>query len=149
MVGIHTFSTPKAKAKIDRIVTELEKMPMTRDELQCLLAVAKPTMRRYLTHLRDEPKRIYVKRWRSSGSGRFSPIYAAGNLPDAPEPIGMSRRERNVLQWQRIKADRDRHDRMKAAARVNGAIKRVRAAPQPWFAALPGARDIAARKEAA
>lgn len=136
MVGIHTFTSPKAQAKIERILHALDNLPMTRDELQCLLGVAKPTMRRYLTYLRSEPKRVYIKRWRSSGSGRFSPIYAAGNLPDKPEPVGMSRRERNILQWRRIKADQDRHDRVKAAARVHAKIQRVRMKPNGIFSAL-------------
>jgi hypothetical protein len=136
MAGIHTFTATKAQAKIKRILDALATLPMTRDELQCLLGVSKPTMRRYLTYLRSEPKRVYIKRWRSSGSGRFSPIYAAGRLPDKPEPVGMSRRERNALQWRRIKADRDRHDRVKAAARVHTKIQRTRKTPNGIFAAL-------------
>ena len=135
MIDSHTFATQKAAAKIERILSALENQPMTRDELQCLLGVAKPTMRRYIEHLRAEPRRIHIKRWLRT-PGQFAPVYALGTRKDAPLPRTMTRTERNQEEWRRIKADPDRHDRVKAAQRVYGRIQRVRQVPQPWFAAL-------------
>jgi hypothetical protein len=118
-------------------LTELKALPMTRDELQCLLGLSKPAMRRYIDHLRDpENKRIFIAAWRGSTKGRFAPVHALGDKPDAPQPTALTRHERNALQWRRIKADRDRHDRVKASARVYGAINRMRGKPQGIFAAL-------------
>lgn len=145
MAGIDTFTSPKAQAKIDRILVELEKLRMTRDELQCLLGISKPTARRYIERLRAE-QQVYIASWRCGTSGRFAPVYALGNRKDAPEPAGMTRVERNKQEWRRIKANPERHRRVKAVARVNGVVQRARATPQPWFAALVG---ISGMKEAA
>lgn len=141
MIDNHTFASPKAQAKIARILAALEQQPMTRDELQCLLGIAKPTMRRYIAHLHAEPRRIFVKRWRPT-TGKPAPVYAVGSRKDAAPPRPATRTERNQLEWQRIKADPDRHARVKAAARIYGRIKRVRQTPQPWFAALLNTRTI-------
>lgn len=135
MAGIDTFASSKARARIERILLELAKLPMTGDELQCLLGVSQPTMWRYLNHLRSEPRRVYVSKWTPT-VGELAPVYAVGILPDARRPKPITKRKRNQMQWKRLKADRDRHERMKATARVNGAIQRVRGKPQPWFAAL-------------
>lgn len=137
MAGIDTFDSPKAKAKTARILVELEKLPMTRDELQCLLGVSKACVQRYIVHLRSQPRQLYIARWKQ-GHGRSAPVYAVGTRRDAPKPAAMTRTERNAKEWKRIKADPDRHARVKAAARVHGTIQRVKAAPQPWFAALVG-----------
>jgi hypothetical protein len=141
MAGYHTFESPKSQAMIVRIVDELSKHPMTRDELQCLLRVSKATMQRYVVHLRGG-HRIHISEWRSSGLGRFAPVFSVGRSKDAPEPAGPTRSARNAAIWQQIKRDRELHERIKAAARVHGAIRRVRAAPQSWFAALPGAKSL-------
>jgi hypothetical protein len=147
MAGHHTFATPKSQAKIARILVELKAKPMTRDELQCLLRIAKPTMRRYIDHLRAEPRRLYIARWNPT-PGLPAPVYALGDKPDVPPPPPISRSERNAATWRKIKADRDRLDRVRAAARVHKAIQRVRAQPVTWFAALPGAQSVAVMKEA-
>lgn len=144
MTDGHTFTTPKAAAKIERILAALKQQPMTRDELQCLLGISKPTMRRYIAHLRAEPRRIFVKRWLRT-MGLPAPVYALGSRKDAPLPRTPTRTERNQEEWRRIKADPDRHDRVKAAARVYGRISRVRQAPQPWFAALLNIRTTERR----
>ncbi len=141
MIENHTFTTPKAQAKIARILAALEQQPMTRDELQCLLGIAKPTMRRYIAFLTTAQRQIHVRRWKRT-TGQLAPVYAVGSRKDAPQPRIATRTERNQLEWQRIKADPDRHDRVKAAARVYGRIKRVRQTPQPWFAALLNTRTI-------
>lgn len=148
MAGIDTFTTPKSAAMIARILAELQKLPMTRDELQCLMGCSKPTMRRYIAHLRADG-RIHIARWRSSTKGRFAPIHAVGKRVDAPMPKPMTRTERNANRWKRVKADRDLHDHVKSAARVCAHIQRARTKPQSWFAALPGARSITQYKEAA
>lgn len=136
MAGYNTFDKPKSLAKIARILAELESLPMTRDELQCLLGVSKPTMQRYVEHLRAE-KRIFVAAWRQT-SGQPAPVLAAGDRSDAPRPKAMDRQQRNALEWKRIKNDRDRHDRVKSMARVYAKVQRVKGTPQPWFAALMG-----------
>ena len=135
MIENHTFATPKAQAKIARIPAALTEQPMTRDELQCLLGIAKPTIRRYIEHLRAKPRQIHIARWRRT-TGQLAAVYAAGERRDARQPRVLTSRERNQEQWRRIKADPDRHDRIKATARVQGAIHRMRGKPQPWFAAL-------------
>lgn len=137
MAGYNTFDKPKSLAKIARIIAELESLPMTRDELQCLLGVSKPTMQRYVEHLRAE-KRIYIAAWRQT-SGQPAPVLAVGAQPDARRPKPMSREQRNALEWKRIKRDPDRHDRVKSMARVYAKVQRVKGTPQPWFAALMGA----------
>lgn len=144
MIENHTFTTPKAQAKITRILTALEQQPMTRDELQCLLGIAKPTMRRYIAHLTSAPRLIHIRRWKRT-TGMPAPVYAIGSRKDAAPPRIATRTERNQLEWQRIKADPDRHARVKAAARVHGRIQRVRQTPQPWFAALLNTRTTQQR----
>jgi len=144
MIDNHTFSSPKAQAKIARILAALEQQPMTRDELQCLLGIAKPTMRRYIAHLTTAPRLIHIRRWKRT-TGKPAPVYAVGSRKDAAPPRVATRTERNQLEWQRIKADPDRHARVKATARVYARIKRACATPQPWFAALLNTRTIERR----
>lgn len=131
----HSFVTKKAQAKIAQVLEAVASTPMTRDELQCLLGISKPTMRRYITHLCAEPRRIYVSAWRRT-TGQPAPVYSAGDRCDKKPPRPMTRTERNKEEWRRIKADPERHDRVRAYQRTYGAIQRLRGKPQPWFAAL-------------
>lgn len=135
MAGIETYTAPKSVAMIARILAELQKLPMTRDELQCLMGCSKPTMRRYIAHLRNEG-RIHIARWNTSTHGRFAPVHAVGSRNDARKPEPMTRPERNAKRWKLVKADRDLHDKVKSAARVCAHIQRARTKQQPWFAAL-------------
>lgn len=140
-MSVDTFTAPKSIAMIARILAELTKLPMTRDELQCLMRCSKPTIRRYIAHLRSE-NRIHIARWKTSNRGRFAPVHAVGCNTDAKEPVALTKTERNAMRWKLVKADRDRHDRVKSQARVAANIQRVRAKPVTWFGALPGAQDI-------
>lgn len=135
MSGVDTFASAKAQANITAIIAGLRTKHQTRDELQCLLGVSKPTMRRYLEHLRTE-RRIFIRAWRSGTRGRFAPVYAPGAGMDMPEPAGMTKHERNAMEWRRVKSCIAKHDRVKSVARVHKTIQRVRSKPQPWFAAL-------------
>jgi len=135
MSGADTFASAKAQGRLARLLAGLKKQDMTRDEAQCLLGLSKASGRRYIAHLRGL-EQIHIVAWRSSDRGRFSPVYALGAGQDVPEPAGMTKYDRNVQEWRRVKADRDRHDRVKAVARVQYRINTVRRKPQPWFAAL-------------
>lgn len=144
----YTFASRKTQQRIALLLSELTKQPMTRDEVQCLLGICKRSTLAYLAHLGAEPRCIYIKRWAVTG-GPLAPVYALGNRPDAVRPPSLSDQERSKLEWQRIRSDRDKYDKAKAAARVRAAIHRMRGKPQPWFAALPGAQSVKAGKDVA
>ena len=143
-MGNFTFETAKAQARLARIVGELAARPMTIGDLERLLGITTMAVRRYLTHLRAAPRRVFIKRWLPTG-GLPAPIFAAGSRRDAPKPVTKTRQERNRQDWLRIKADPDRYDRVRAAARVHYRIHRLRGRPQPWFAALLDIRSAERR----
>lgn len=143
-MGNFTFETPKAQARLARIVGELAVRPMTISDLERLLGITTMAVRRYLAHLRAAPRRVFIKRWLPTG-GLPAPIFAAGSRRDAPKPATKTRQERNRQDWLRIRADPDRYDRVRAAARVHYRIHRLRGRPQPWFAALLNIRPAERR----
>lgn len=55
---------------------------------------------------RCEPKRIHITRYerQQNKGGRCIPIYAVGNLPDAPELPGLSHKKRNEMYRERHRA---------------------------------------------
>lgn len=143
-MGNFTFETAKAQARLARIVGELAARPMTIGDLERLLGITTMAVRRYLAHLRAAPRRVFIKRWLPTG-GLPAPIFAAGSRRDAPKPVTKTRQERNRQDWLRLKADPDRYDRVRAAARVYYRINRLRGRPQPWFAALLNIRSAERR----
>lgn len=143
-MGNFTFETAKAQARLARIVGELAARPMTISDLERLLGITTMAVRRYLAHLRAAPRRVFIKRWAPTG-GLPAPIFAAGSRRDAPKPVTKTRQERNRQDWLRIKADPERYDRVRAAARVHYRIHRLRGRPQPWFAALLNIRHAERR----
>lgn len=135
-MAICTFERKAALIFIDRMLAALEAKPMTRAEMEVELFASKTKMLNYIRHLHGgETKRIYIKRWAST-SGPNAPVYAVGDLPDAPKPRPLTDEERAKLEWKRIRANQDRYENAKAAARIRLAISKIRGKPQGIFAAL-------------
>lgn len=138
MSGRDTFTSPRAQKTIAEILRVLAEKRRTRAELEHDLHLSKPTVRRYLAHLMAEPRRVFIGRWEHT-EGNLRPVYAAGSRKDAARPAPPTRRERNIVRWQEIKADPDKHHEVLQAARVIAAVRRTRATPQTWLSALiPG-----------
>lgn len=134
----YKFDTPHTLATIEKLLALLEVKPRTRDELQVALGLSKPAMRNYLGHLMAEPRHVYIKRWAPT-TGNLAPVYAKGRRKDAKRPIRPSMKERQVLRWQKIKADPDKHKHYLHRHRVGAAVRRLRSNPQTWLSALmPG-----------
>lgn len=80
-----TFGTKGAKAKLERIEAALGRAPRTANQLCDVVFMSRSTTALYLQHLMREPKRVYIASWIHWGKGSAAPVYAAGNLKDAPE----------------------------------------------------------------
>jgi predicted ArsR family transcriptional regulator len=79
-------TSPNGQIMCDRIIDLFNEKPRTVREIAQALRAARSTAGTYVTYLRTN-KRIYVAEWRpGAGKGRFSPVYAAGDCEDAPEP---------------------------------------------------------------
>lgn len=134
----YTFDTPRSLETIEKFLALLEEKPRTRDELQVALALSKPGVQRYLTHLRAAPRRVYICRWVPT-TGNLAPVYAKGSRKDAKRPIRPSMKERQVLRWQKIKEDPEKHKHYLHRHRLGAAVRRLRSNPQTWLSALlPG-----------
>lgn len=81
--------------------------PMSTMELVRLMGRDRDRVNQSLRLLRrSTPKRIHITRYerQQNKRGRCIPIYAVGNLPDAPELPGLSSKERNAAYRERHSA---------------------------------------------
>lgn len=135
MAGVHTFVTNICQARFLEILSLISESPKTRAELCILLNVSKPTMRRYIEHLRFDVRCMYVSRYAPTG-GKLAPVYALGRSPDAKKPPEKVSRDYNVARWQRLKKDRNAHKDHLASERVRAKIRQTRKKPNTWLSAL-------------
>jgi hypothetical protein len=134
----HTFDTPRSQAAIEQLLALVTVKAYTRDQLQVAMGKSKPTVQRYLTHLQEEPRRIYVAKWIRT-EGNLAPAYRAGSKKDAKRPPPPSKNFYNVRRWQRIKADPHKHALVLAQHRLYAARDRLKKNPNTWLSALlPG-----------
>lgn len=147
-MAICTFERKPALAFIEKMLKALEAKPMTRGEMEVALFASKTKVLNYIRLLHGDTgadKRIYIASYDERATGGRNPRYAKGIRPDAKPPGTKTEAQRYALR----KADPDKDARHLAKLRAAAAVKRSRAKPVTWFAALPGARSLADMKEAA
>lgn len=137
-MGRETFDSDNAKLFIGRLLDALREERAGRAKLQDRLFASKTKVLNYLRYLHGDTgakKRIYICGYDDLPNGGRSPVYAVGNLPDAPPRGSRTMSER----WQAIKADPDKHKEYKRRlikyARKKGIPPRKRKPVSP-FAAL-------------
>lgn len=84
------FRRPVALARIKRIEQTLSEGPKNVDDIATATFSSIAVAQRYMTHLRQQ-RRVHIAGWdlRMSHDRPFGyvfPLYAAGDLPDAPLP---------------------------------------------------------------
>lgn len=113
--------------QLERILKMIAAEPMTAVAVTERMGLKRARL--YVTDLHDQRK-VHIHSWNQHPMGGYpSPVYAVGNLPDAPRPEPMSTREKNARHWARLKADPQRHA-------LHLQMQRVRRKPQTWFSAL-------------
>jgi predicted ArsR family transcriptional regulator len=128
----------------ERVIELLSRTPMTAHELGAALSLTSSRARWYISQLRAEsPKRVHVKRYQANFASYPSPVYAAGDKPDAVYQC----KTRKEL-YREAMRDPDRRERVLRKGRLRHMIATMRKKPVSWFAALPGAQSLA-MKEAA
>ena len=114
-----SFTTPRAEARIARMLAVLAEQPMSRPQIQDALFMSKSTAYLYLNFLQAAPRRVYIVRYDPPETvGRHTPVYALGRKRDAVEPPRVPKSKR----WREMKADSLAHA-MHLAARRRRAIK--------------------------
>jgi hypothetical protein len=115
----YTFATALGRIRIERILEALKIAPMTAVQLADDLHMGATTARTAIRHLMgEEPRRIYVKDWPLVGAN-YTPLYALGDLPDAPRPTRMTRKAKHQLYMLRLRNDPDQRDRYLAKKRAH------------------------------
>lgn len=105
----YTICPKTQRGQTERLYHMLDTIgPMTAAELERLMNRSRPSVNESLRLLRrSTPKRIHIHRYdrQPDGTrGRCVPVYAVGDLPDAPEPGGLSSKQRNEKYRQRHRA---------------------------------------------
>lgn len=87
--------SPRKQPAWDRVRALLEQHPLTQVEIagRCSFSRARAS-----EILRAHPTDVYIKDWRwPETMGRAEAIWALGNEPDAPEPMGEQRARKSVV----------------------------------------------------
>ena len=126
-MGVVTLETGRAQARLARVLKLLQAEHLTPAQIAAEVFISKRWIYPYIAALMAEPKRIYVVRWqRAAVNGEPSPVYAAGDLPDAPKPAPRTAVQRSQGVRDRLAADLDRQEVQLARRRA-----RRRAPPKP------------------
>ncbi len=104
----------------------LEAEPTNAHALARALPMSKRWAHEYLKHLHSL-KQIHIARWDKEIGEREKrhaiEVWAAGAGEDAPRPPADGSNARYKRAWNAVKADEERHDRLKATRRVRRRIK--------------------------
>lgn len=121
-----------------KIIELLTTKPRTSMKLAEAMHVGRDGVLRYLTEMRRE-RAVYVARWqhpnktRGAGlGGRWSPVYAVGNKPDAPMPPKETSKQRH----DRLSKDSAYVARCVRKRKARHTVERHLKKPQGIFAAL-------------
>lgn len=144
--------TPTRHLQIDWQLAKIKKLlrsPMTATQLSLALGVSSNWTRSLLARLRAE-KQVRIAGWQSLSAG-IAPLYGLGSQDDVPRPPVDPKQAYARLKQRRATDDhaRDVHERDLKRRQIKSRIAKLRGKPQAWFAALPGAKSMAERKEAA
>ena len=120
---VRTFDSAQSRTKIALILGILESEHLTAEEIGQRIHASKSSVQRFLTHLRDEPKRVYIADYKT-GPSTPAPMYAKGGKKDAKVP-----RKTKAQYWQEVKADPVRLARTLETAARGRAKKRGSDAP--------------------
>lgn len=125
--------------RLAAIKVVLSRKALTVVELAEALHLNRASAGKYMKDLRGN--RVFVERW-VRGDDHITAAYRWGSRPDAPKPIRATCTEYERARMGRIRANPDEHDKYLSYHRARNAAKRAAKTPNPWFAALPGARAI-------
>jgi hypothetical protein len=119
-------------------------LPGTIQQLMKRANTSRPTAFDWIRRLRAEDatseSKVYIKKWKRT-QGQLSPLYALGNLPDAPKPARMSQSEYHRRTYLKTRQAVEKEARaVRKLARQNA--DRMAQTRNPWFGALPGARAV-------
>lgn len=107
-------------------------MRQVSDALGMKTDTAETTIRRM-----RKARQIYIAKWTPLGNGRPRPIYALGDLPDAPQPKPQTKAQKAKREWQRTKRDSERYLNYLAYARAKY-LRSKPAAVDPMLAQFAG-----------
>jgi hypothetical protein len=122
----------RAQEVIADIEAELDRKPMTRDDLAESLLISESRIGIYLARMKEE-KLIHIAAWRKGApTGHHAKVFARGDHPDAPKPPTQPKSERDRVRRLQRKAEA-------AAAAAAAPIKRsaAPALPDPMLAWIP------------
>lgn len=109
-----TYESYLAQYRILLLLSEMsEGEPKSARELADAVNMDKSSVPAYLAHMGAR-----VAAWRKPVAGNLVPLYDMQPLPSVKRPKPQSAHQRKAGQWQRIKADPARHERVKALQRL-------------------------------
>jgi predicted ArsR family transcriptional regulator len=116
-----------------RIVALLAEEPRTSAQISEAISRSTSRVNKYLSELRAEGrKQVYIAGWQHPGKrGDLAPIYALGDLQDAPKP-----HESRADRYRKEVATHELRSRKNAKRRATEMAKRTRIDPQNPFSAL-------------
>lgn len=126
--------------RLDRIRKLLLVGDQSLAEISASIFIRYESTRPYIDYL-IECDEAHIVGWvQPSGRGPYMPVLRRGKGKSKPKPEWKSNIEKRRRARQSLKKDRERYEAHLAAERVRSKIQRLRGKPQPWFAALVGAR---------
>lgn len=94
-LGLKRPPAPKAKPAWELLRVMLEQQPMSQVEIAAAMGFSR---NRACEILRTNRESVYIVDWRWPASlGRAEALWALGNAPDAPEPMGAQRARRGAV----------------------------------------------------
>lgn len=115
-------------------------LPATTVEIMAAASCSQMVVLKWITRLRAEPlgtgAHVYLKRWKRTG-GRRAPVWAVGDVPDAPMPARLTDAAYSRRAYKKRKIVEDEIRANRKAARANAKVMSKRR--DPLVGALFGA----------
>lgn len=120
----YSFSTQSAKRKIEKILAETSKTPLSRNQIEELAHITHSYARVYIRHLL-ETKQIYISKWKLETQGNRTmhwPYYSAGDKKSKPKPARLTSAQKCKRYREKIKKDDDRKEKLNAKRKAKRII---------------------------
>lgn len=116
----YAFNRTASRIKLEKIYTQLGKSALNVYEIAKLISTNHKTADSYMRFMKMN-KLVYIKHWKFMAVGQRNfqvAYYTLGKKQDAPKPPPMSRSEIDRRRRERIKADKERLDKVNAKRRL-------------------------------
>lgn len=130
---------PSKAQRIDQILTLLSTRGMSSKQIGAAIFVSPAHVLKFLRVLRDPAcRQIHIAKWRHpqesgfTSGGDWTPVYRAGDKPDAPKP----RRESSSERHRRLSQNSEYREARNKERVLRYRVERTRNKPQGIFAAL-------------